>query len=30
MVTYENLFTYTLVIIEIITLAVLLFKKHDK
>lgn len=30
MVTYENLFTYTLVIIEIITLAVLLFKKNDK
>ncbi len=30
MVTYENLFTYTLVIIEIITLAVLLIKKNDR
>ncbi len=30
MVTYENLFTYTLVIIEIITLVVILCKKNDK
>ncbi len=30
MVTYENLFAYTLVIIEIITLVVILFKKNDK
>ena len=30
MVTYENLFAFAMVIIEAITLAVLLLKKHDK
>lgn len=30
MVTYENLFAFAMVIIEIITLAVLLLKNHDK
>lgn len=30
MVTFDILLTYTLVIIEIITLVVILFKKNDK
>ncbi len=30
MVTIDTLLTYTLVIIEIITLVVILFKKNDK
>ncbi len=30
MVTFDTLLTYTLVIIEIITLVVILFKKNDK
>ncbi len=30
MVTFDTLLTYTLVIIEIITLVVLLIKKNDK